>query len=719
MTTGSPADSEAAHPRLQDFLRSRQDEIIRDWADRVRALSPARELSVAAIVDHLPLILTRIADLVESAHNGQMVSLGDLPRSHAVDRLGRGFDLDQIVTEYRLLRTSILNLWEQHVGLTVNLAEFRNLDEAVDESISQAAKRYAQARERLLKALDRVSEAALGPGDLDTFLRDLLQATLHGTESVDTAVVLLREGDVLRVRAAVGIEDELHREYSITVREGFAGHVASEGSPVFLPHASTDPVVTSPAIRARGVRALYGVPLLRDGKVIGVAHIGSLTAHEFSDEDKLLFRTMVSRATSVIVKAQIVDDLRRTETAQRFLSEASRQFAESLDVQATSAKIARLAVPAIADWCIVDLLVDGVLRRVSVAHVDNGKEELARTLERQYPTDPCETSGIPHVLRTGLPEWQAEIADADLAASARDAEHLRILRELGLKSYIIVPIVARDRVLGAIALVTAESKRRYSDADVRVAEDLAGRVATAIENARLYTEAQQAVALREQVLAIVSHDLRNQLGVIAMGADLLARKAEAAAINPEAKKTLDTIRRTTTTMQGLLGDLLDMASIQAGRLSFEPEIVDIRLLLEDACEAHQSSARAHGLGLTYECPPSAIAVRGDRKRILQVLGNLLGNAIKFTQSGGAIDIDATVDDTHVTVAVKDTGRGIAPDDLPNIFEAYRTGHLDTGTGSGLGLYISEGIVQRHGGRMWVESEVGKGSTFFFTLPRAD
>jgi signal transduction histidine kinase len=367
--------------------------------------------------------------------------------------------------------------------------------------------------------------------------------------------------------------------------------------------------------------------------------------------------------------------------------------------------------------CVVDLREGESIRRVSLAHSDPEKERLAGELDQRYPTDPSALTGVANVLRTGVPEWHAEISNAELSARARDAEHLRILRELGVTSCVIVPITVQQEVLGTIALVIAKSGRRYSEFDLRVAEDLARRAATAIENARLYSEAQQAIAVREQVLAIVSHDLRNQLGVIATGADLLARNTETAT-GTEARKPIDTIRRTTISMQHLVGDLLDMASIQAGRLSFEPEVLEIQPILEEACEAHEPSARGKGLHLKLESSAPPVAVRGDRRRILQVLGNLLGNAIKFSHRSGTILLGMNVGEDDVTVSVADTGPGIAREDLPNIFEAYRSGRRDAGSGTGLGLYIARGILQAHGGRIWAESEPCKGSTFFFTLHRA-
>ena len=576
--------------------------------------------------------------------------------------------------------------------------------------------KYASAREKVLKALDRVSEAALGSADLEVFLQNLVISMLTGTEAVDTCVILLREGDVLRVRAAAGLEEELRTRFSLRIGEGFAAQVAAEWQPVFLRHAADAPRVKSRVIRAKGVRALYGVPLKREDRVIGVAHIGSLTAFEFSDEDTLLFRTMVSRATSGIVKAQILADLQRAETAQRFLAEASRALAESLDYQATLDKIARLAVPAIADWCVVDLREDGSLRRVSVAHADPAKETLAWEIEERYPTNPEATVGVPQVIRSGVTEWSPELSDDELRAVAVDDAHLTALRELGLKAYIIAPIQTRRGAIGAIALITAESNRRYSLTDVRVAEDLGRRVGVAIDNALLYSEAQQAVALRDRVLAVVSHDLRNQLGVVTMGTHLLARKAETNTEKSELRKPIETLQRTTESMQRLVSDLVDMAAVQAGKLAIERHPLAITEVLEQACQSHDLIARAKGVTLTAQLTPTDARVMADRDRLVQVLSNLLGNAIKFTDAGGSVTLRSSATDGEVRIAIEDTGIGIAPEDVDRIFDPYQT--LQTGRrGTGLGLYISRGIVERHAGTLTVESTAGRGSTFTIALPR--
>jgi signal transduction histidine kinase len=703
--------------QLRDFLRHRQSEIIATWTQRMHVRFPEKALSDSAIVDHLPKILGRIAEIVAAMPTGREVSVESLPRAHAIDRLARGFDLDQVVSEYGLLRRTILDIWQEQIGPAIDLAELRNLDGAFDDAIAQSAMRYAQARERLLKALDQISEAALSSTrDLETFLNALIRAMVDSTESVETAVVFLREGETLHLRAAVGFEEQLGKQFSLTIGEGFAGKVAAERRPMFLPNAAADSLVKSPVVHQQGVQALYGVPLLHQGDVIGVTIIGSRTALEFSDEDKLLFRTMASRATAIIVQAQLVEQVTRAETAQRFLAEASKQFAESLDYQTTLAKIAHLAVPAIADWCVVDLVEAGTIRRVSLAHRDPAQQRLAVELDQRYPTDVNATTGIPHVLRMGQPEFQFHVTDAQLAAAARDPEHLRLLRDLHIQSFIIAPIASRTHVLGAITLVTAESGRRYAEADLTVAEELSRRAATAIENARLYTDAQKAVQAREEVLAIVSHDLRNQLGVISLAGNLLALKAPTIKGAAKIQKPIETIQRTSNTMQHLLGDLLDMASIRAGRVSLERQRVEVGPMLLEAFENHQPLALAKGVNLRNDMAVEGIYVMCDRDRILQVLSNLLGNAIKFCTSGDTVSLRADKRVGEVLVSVADSGPGIRPEEQPSIFEPYRTIKRQGESGTGLGLYITKGLVEMHGGHIWVESEVGVGATFSFTLP---
>lgn len=705
-------------PRLSDFLRQNEADIIAEWSSRVRSMSAARELSERALVDLLPRILARIADIVEAVHTGGEASLEEVPKQHAAARLQRGFDLDQVVIEYGLLRRTILDLWEARVGGRIALSELRNFDAAFDESIKQSAVRYAQAREKLLRALDRASEATLATADLDQFLSKMLHVALDGTEAADSCIIFLRDGDLLRARAAAGLEQQLSHGYTLHIGESFAGKVAEYRRPLTLRHASEDPTVKNPVILTSGIRALYGVPMLRENEVIGVAQLGSQSAFEFSEEDKLLFRTVVSRATSGAIKAQAFSDMARSEAAQRFLSVAGHEFNKSLDFEATLIKIAHLAVPAIADWCVVDRWETDRIRRVAAAHADPAKTWIARAIGERYAPDPLAERGVPQVFRTGKTEWQAEIVDHEVAANARDPEHLAMLRAIGLKSFIIVPVAIQGEVNCTITLVTAESGRRYSESDVRVAEQLADRAAAALENARLYATAQHAIFVREQILAMVAHDLRNQLMVIGTGAAVLTQKPGSVGTD-RIRKIAERIVPTIGTMRRLLDDLLDMGAIEAGKLSFTPEPVAVADILKEAFESGLPAAQESGLELKLEPCDSAIRVQADLKRVMQVLSNLLGNAIKFTPRGGTITLRAEPEaEMLVRFAVADTGPGISQSDLATLFEPYKKVEHRVRTGSGLGLYIAKRIVVQHGGRLWAASELGKGSTFYFTLPRA-
>ncbi len=689
--------------RLADFIRRHADDIARAWVTQADAPSSTRETSDRTSLSHSTEILTRIADYVDASADG-------LAAAESGDDDG-----DRAAADYASLRRAVLESWERNAAGVLDVAELRTLDLAFDHLRDPSVARFATSRERLLWAVDRVSTAALTSADSDAFLRDLLAATLEGTQAVHTGAVLLREEDRLRLRATVGLEEDVSAEFSVAMGQGFAGRVALEAQPLALRHAAEDPAIESPTIRKLGIRALYGVPMMRGGKVMGVAHFGSLTAFEFSEEDKLLFRAVVSRATSAVQKAQIVADLRRTEAAQRFLAEASRQFAETLDYEATLTKIASHAVPTIADWCIVDLLEDGRVKRVSVAHADPADAALADELMTEATVDLDAAVGIGNVLRSGKTEWRGRLTDADLQSLAHDTNRLELLRRLKLRAYVVVPIVAKGTLLGSIALVSAKSHRRYSEWDVTVAEDLAHRAAMAIENARLYREAKRAVTVREQVLATVSHDLRNQVNVVVTASELLLQTANLQE-TPSARP-LWVIARTGRSMQHLVNDLLDLASIQAGQLSISVRPTPLAPLIEEAREIHEPAARLKRLRLIAEGGAEA-DVLVDRGRVLQVLSNLLGNAIKFTPPGGAVTIRTELTEREAVIAVIDTGRGIPARDVSQLFAPYRTIANDGAAGSGLGLFIARGIVERHGGRIWIDSRENSGTTVTFTLPAA-
>ncbi len=408
-----------------------------------------------------------------------------------------------------------------------------------------------------------------------------------------------------------------------------------------------------------------------------------------------------------------------SDTRAAFLLEASAMLASTLEYEETLSKVTRLAVPRMADWCVVELAgTNGTTTAVEVAHVDPAKRELAIALRQTYPADPKATTGVPQVLRTGAAEIYEEITPEVLALGARDSEHLRILTQLNFKSMMIVPMVARGRTLGAISLALSESGRSYGKKDLQLAEDLAQRIAVAVDNARLFLEAREAVRTRDDLLGIVSHDLRNPLAVVRMQCAEVLEGLPDTELGTRLRQDLAVIDRSAARMERMIHDLLDFASIDAGRLSVEPQAQEVVGLVQEVAESLKPVLGKRSVSVDTDGLPPDAKVKCDRGRVLQVFGNLLGNALKFTPEGGKISITAKLVDAEIEFSVKDTGCGIPDSAIPNIFEKYWQEHHKRRTGVGLGLFIARRLVEAHGGNIWVESKVGEnsGTTFFFTLP---
>jgi signal transduction histidine kinase/DNA-binding response OmpR family regulator len=396
----------------------------------------------------------------------------------------------------------------------------------------------------------------------------------------------------------------------------------------------------------------------------------------------------------------------------RFLADAGIVLAASLDFEETLASVAKLAVEFLADYCVIDIVEeDGEIRRLQVAHSDPEMAEVADQLLR-FPLD----RSRPHLVSAALDDHEArvvrEITDEVLRSVAQNEEHLQILRKLNPVSYIAVPLLARDRLLGTLLFVSCS--HRYSDGEMRLAEELARRAALAVDDARLYRRAQDVIRARDEVLRIVSHDLRNPLSTISMSAEILMD--ENVNFNEEQKlRQLRIVLRSAERMNRLIGDLLDVSRIEAGQLSLDEAYHSPERLVTEAVDLHQAQATAKALTITSEVQADLPPVLADRDRVLQVLANLIGNSIKFTPEGGAITVSAEPSGDAVLFAVRDTGPGIPPDQLANLFRPFWQGRRGGRDGAGLGLAVSKGIVEAHGGTIAAESEVGVGTKIFFTL----
>ena len=416
------------------------------------------------------------------------------------------------------------------------------------------------------------------------------------------------------------------------------------------------------------------------------------------------------------------------EESATYLSKASSLLASSLDYEKTLSEIAELIVPHFADWCAVSIIDEnGEPKQLAVAHVDPDKVRWAHELSRRYPPDPNATTGVPQVIRTGKPELYPDIPDELLVAGAIDDEHLRLSRELGLRSAIVVPLSTLDQTLGAITIVSAESGRRYGEHDLEFAMELARRAAFAVDNAMHHKaeldarfSAESANAAKTQFLAVMSHELRTPLNAIGGYAELLLMGLRGP-LTPDQRADLERIQRSQRNLLSLINDILNYAKLDAGRVEFSmsPLLLHPLLLELEPLVTPQLRARK----LTYEysgCDPT-LEAWCDAEKVRQILLNLLSNAIKFTEADGRISIDCASGETEVTVVVRDTGLGIPEDKLSSIFEPFvqlerklTSSHHE---GTGLGLAISRDLARGMGGDLGAESTVGEGSRFILTLRR--
>jgi PAS domain S-box-containing protein len=435
---------------------------------------------------------------------------------------------------------------------------------------------------------------------------------------------------------------------------------------------------------------------------------------EFPAEASISKLALASGEHLYTVVLRDVTERRTREEAERRLREAVSSLGETLEVDVTERSIAQLPLGWLGDAALLEVLTgQGTLRRVPSVPADRAlAESLTRVAE--HPLDLDSPSRAVDVVRRGATERVDEVTDEWLEAHSSDRPELQRLRALGMRSLILLPLVAREHVLGVLTIIRVGTVRPFTEAEQVSAEELALRAAFALDNARLYGQAQQATIARDHALGVVSHDLRNPLSAIGMCARaLLAATSEQDA---ERRGLVNTIVDSTELTQRMIRDLLDVASIEVGRLSVERREVVVASMIERAVDLFAREAEARGItliaGRTEELP----SVLGDEERLVQVLANLLGNAMRFTERGGTVSVGAIRAGEEVEIAVADTGAGIAPGELPRIFERYWTvrGNAPKG-GTGIGLAIARGIVEAHGGRLWAESEVGTGSVFRFTL----
>jgi signal transduction histidine kinase len=420
------------------------------------------------------------------------------------------------------------------------------------------------------------------------------------------------------------------------------------------------------------------------------------------------------------VLLSIIRDVTARRQATRsieFLSEASKVLSSSLDYQTTLTAVANLCVPELADWCAIDLVEsDGSLRRVAVAHTDPAKAPLTQEVHQLTQAEP--EANLPlEIVRTGRSALHSDITDEQLRQSISNPRLLELLRQLGLRSCLAVPLKVRTRTLGVLTFAAAVSKRHFGPSDLALAEDLAHRAAMAIENSRLYAEVSATSQRKDEFLATLAHELRNPLAPIRNAAQLFHMVGP---LPPELEQARAIVDRQVDQLTRLVDDLLDVSRFVSGKIELRRQRVDLAELVGRAVEMSQPLIFASQHQLLVDPTSEPLWLDADPARITQVIANLLNNSAKYTEPGGSIWLTTHRERSSAVITVRDTGIGISRDMLGQIFQPFT--QVDTSVerrqgGLGIGLTLVQRLVSLHGGTVTAYSAGrGCGSTFEVRLP---
>ena len=457
-------------------------------------------------------------------------------------------------------------------------------------------------------------------------------------------------------------------------------------------------------VRQFGESGIHARRMGERGQISGLRQNGE----EFPAEAAISHLGAGNERVYSVVLRDVTDRLRAHEN-QRFLAEAGEILASSLGPDDTLRNVTRLAVPRLADACIVNVLGGNELHGVAVAHVDPAR---AADLEQrciEHPLDPGGKHPGAEVIRTGMPVF--------LEGNAPQLPDLLDIFHSAPSAGIILPLTARGQLLGVMSLYRESSA--YVENDVFLAEELARRGALAIDNARLHDLVHAGIRARDDMIGIVSHDLRNPVNAVKMLTGVMLDREREEPLSVEMLEYATIIRQAAEQMDALIRDLLDVTRVEAGRLTVLARPENTEELLSDALRTLAPVAREKSLSLRLTAPDDMPHVMADRERIGQALSNLVGNAVKFSPPGSEILVRVSVLDDEVVFSVSDRGKGMTPEQLSHAFDRFWQSSRTDRQGAGLGLAITKGIVEAHGGRIWAESKPDSGSTFYFTLPIAE
>jgi predicted ATPase/signal transduction histidine kinase len=581
-----------------------------------------------------------------------------------------------------------------------------------------------------LLSLLKASETLLGEVVRDRLLEKLMAVCLEAAGATRGALVL-DEAGALTVRAQGTVSEPvslepLGLEAAVDVPSSVVEHAWRTGATLVLSDAAHQGrFVNDACVKRRAVKSALAVPIQRQAKTVGVLYLeNDLATRAFTPERVGVLRALSSQMAISLENSQLFEQLkvevqerRRAEAAVRFLAEAGLALAESLDLEQTLSRATRIVVPFLADWCMFIVVEGGDrIRPMAFAHVDPDQEARLRALWTAHPPDWNSPPAIIRALRMGRAVLREELTPEMLAEAGNGPEYVRTLQAMGTRTAMHVPLIARGKTLGVVTLASGAPGRRYGEADLELAQELARRVAICIDNASLYRASQDAVRLRDEFLSVASHELNTPLTSLRLMVQSMQRHVPPNLPEP-AVRALRTIDSQSLKLATLIEELLDVSRLHAGRLDLKLERVDLAEVIHRVAERLREPLARAGctLELRVEGP---IRGRWDATRLAQVLLNLLSNALKFG-AGKPITVAAGVEDGTAWLCIRDAGIGIAPERLPHIFERFeRAVSVRAYGGLGLGLHLVRAIIDALGGTIRVESTLGAGTTFTVELPCA-
>ncbi|APR82363.1 Signal transduction histidine kinase CheA [Minicystis rosea] len=604
---------------------------------------------------------------------------------------------------------------------------------APQKHLAPATTMAMRAEQLDLLSVTKASQTISGEIVLDKLVRTLLEVVLEQGGAERACLIVPREGGL-----SIEAEADLRQKGAVLHLHGSDGLL--QRFPATLVHyalRTKEDVILSDAAAHAGKfagddyiarnkpRSILCMRIVRQAEVVGLLYLennllaGAFTLDRLTALSLLAMQAAISLENALLLAKEQAARAAAEDAERRaaLLAEAGVLLSESLDYEETFARLGRLCVRSLADYCIIDIVEGREIRRLPAAYADPEKGPALKELERRYPPRWDSRHPAATVLRSGEPLLLPVLSDEVLRATSEDESHYRLLRDLGTRTAIVVPLVARGQTLGVITLVSGAADRRFARADLELAEEVARRAGIALDNARLYRASQEAVRARSEFLTVASHELNTPLTSLRLAVQSLCRLAPLGrTIDPQAmSKMLELVARQEMRMTKLVNDLLDVAHIEAGPLPLKLADVDLGALVREVLARFEADLSQSRCVVSIHAGAPVVG-QWDRSHLDQVVTNLLSNAIKFG-SGEPIEIFLDAEGGTARLAIRDHGIGIGRDQRDRIFGRFERAVSERHYGGlGLGLYICRRIVEDHGGAIRCDSRPGAGSTFIIELP---